>query len=45
MISILGRKLQIPTSHAYGGYAGGTGQGILWAGGGPGPAFIANSEV
>ena len=33
------------SSHAYGGYAGGTGDGILWAGGGPGPAFIANSEV
>ena len=32
------------SSHAYGGYAGGTGDGILWAGGGPGPAFIANSR-
>ena len=31
--------------HAMGGYGGGIGDGIVWAGGGPGPAYTANSEV
>ena len=31
--------------HAMGGYGGSIGDGIVWAGGGPGPAYTANSEV